>query len=436
MIVASPLNTQSVVHPSQSADCREIAGACDLFSRRPHLSQGMSNTDLAGSGTRHAGALAQDGVHFSGRVSQALSYSYWAAEHQRWFPRQKMRVLTALEGLSNKLRTWVAGCMIALASVVPMPNWLLKRICRAYFYSPRKVLNPLRLKDTPGEVLNDAASAEVREALNRSILSNSFQVAPGTSNLNTIHSFYLKAQPGKPTIVFSHGRDTNIGHLGGLFQGAKNKGYGFFAYDYPGFGRSEGHPDEQTLEDAGVAACRFLAGDECYQASGYGVPYQQQILMGYSLGGAVAVKVARRLEQEAGTAATGQANLPQKLILVNTFTNIKSAFQIQFNRFHQKIAQWFDSDRTGLKFDTVNNIQGIHKTPIMVVHCKHDPVIPVEQGVNLHQVVTVLKKREILEKNTGHKFNKPDQLEDVIAYAEDTRGWSHPKPAQAVTGMV
>ena len=417
MTFVSPLTAQSTSRLALHADRGKFCFEQTLPVPDGGGARQGSSGGLAQISDNHAGSLAHDGVHFSGRLPQALRYSSWAAEHQKWFPRQKMRVLTALEGLSNKIRTWVAGCMIALASVIPMPDWLLKRICRAYFYSPRRVLNPLRLKDMPGESLNSASNG-ARETLNRSILSNSFQIAPGTSNLNTIHSFYLNAEPGKPTIVFSHGRDTNIGHLGGLFQGAKNKGYGFFAYDYPGFGRSEGYPDEKTLEEAGVAACRFLSGDSKYGGAGYQVPYNQQILMGYSLGGAVAVKVARRLEQEAGSSAATRANLPQQLILVNTFTDIKSAFQIQFNRFHKKIAQWFDSSRTGLKFDTLNTIQEIHRMPIMVVHCDNDPVVHFCQGEQLHQVVRGTKEF-VKTKGTGHKFNKPYQLEDVIQHARN-----------------
>jgi alpha-beta hydrolase superfamily lysophospholipase len=347
-----------------------------------------------------------DSVRFGGGRVPLFNYSYWWAEHQKWFPKQRLRIATALEAGANKLRTWFAGAMMALPTMVPMPDWLMQKISRDYFYSPRKVFNPLKFQS--GE----------QNKLNPQILSNSFQVEPLTQNLNTIHSFYLKAGEGKPTIVFSHGRDTNIGHLEGLFKGAQEKKYGFFAYDYPGFGRSEGHPDEKGLEDAGIAACRFLASDG-YGGSGYNVPYEKQIIMGYSLGGAVAVKVANKFATDPKLFnLKGKPHQHQGLILVNTFADIKELYHLKSNQFSKRIAQWSDPERAKLQFDSSSKIAAV-KIPTIVFHCKNDNVIPPEQGKALYEAAKAQHKDFIDTDGNGHRFNQAGQCAKVIEQAEE-----------------
>src|SRR5207237_2375481 len=79
------------------------------------------------------------------------------------------------------------------------------------------------------------------------------------------------------------------------------------ALDYRGFGKSEGKPSEQGLYQDARAARKWLAEKEHIAES-------DVILMGVSLGGAVAVDLAVR------DGARG-------LVLVNTFTSLPAAAQ-------------------------------------------------------------------------------------------------------------
>src|SRR5262245_56657821 len=99
--------------------------------------------------------------------------------------------------------------------------------------------------------------------------------------------------PGKPAsarsdLVFllCHGNAGNISHRTGFYRAWLELGVGVFAFDYRGYGRSEGKPGEEgTYRDAQAAA-------QWLRARGYAP--ENIIAMGKSLGGGVAAELALR----------------------------------------------------------------------------------------------------------------------------------------------
>ena len=102
-----------------------------------------------------------------------------------------------------------------------------------------------------------------------------------------IHAWYLPP-PGEPrwTVLFAHGNAGNVSHRldRALFLQSR-LGAAVLLFDYRGYGRSEGSPDEEgTYRDA-RAAHRWLVEEKR-------VPPDRLVIFGESLGSAVALDLA------------------------------------------------------------------------------------------------------------------------------------------------
>jgi abhydrolase domain-containing protein 17 len=74
----------------------------------------------------------------------------------------------------------------------------------------------------------------------------------------TISAFYLPVFDGEYTLLFSHGNAEDIGQNVNFFRECQQKGYGVFAYDYRGYGTSDGKPSEQNTYKDIEAAYAYL----------------------------------------------------------------------------------------------------------------------------------------------------------------------------------
>ncbi len=151
------------------------------------------------------------------------------------------------------------------------------------------------------------------------------------------------------TLLFSHGNAEDIGYDTPFFEAIRNAGFAVFAYDYQGYGSSEGKPSEEHLYEDNQAAYHYLIND-------LHVPPGRIIAWGRSLGGAAAVDLAAR-RPVAG------------LIMESTFT---SAFRV-LTRFPLIP---FD------KFVSLAKIRNV-RCPVLVIHGKRDGVISFYHGPTL-----------------------------------------------------
>lgn len=284
-----------------------------------------------------------------------------------WYRNNFLEWRQNIEASYINLRKNIAKAMIVVAAIFscfPIPNFMRDIIERRFFFSPHRV----------------SSSHFLSPDLRQKILEVGFR--PEGKNTYKLDGWYIKAKEGKPTVVFCHGRDCNISGLEPIMKALSDKGYGVFVYDYPGFGQSEGNPSEQALYEAGVAACKFLAGENL---AGLKVPYRQQILMGHSLGGAVAVDIAtkfaedsraensdaRTFNKENNPELEGQ---PQALILINTFTDLKSTFAKGKQNFHRYVQRLFNENKIRLQFDSKSKIKQVNM-PVLVLHGDKDETI-------------------------------------------------------------
>ena len=124
-----------------------------------------------------------------------------------------------------------------------------------------------------------------------------------------ISGTYSPASPEGLTILFFHGNAGNVLYFEGIASGLRNLGAGLLEIDYPGYGRSEGSPCEESLYASAHAAAKFL--------NEKGIENEKIVIFGFSLGTGVAVEMASSGEF-AG------------LILQAPFTDIASVGQAHF----------------------------------------------------------------------------------------------------------
>lgn len=171
------------------------------------------------------------------------------------------------------------------------------------------------------------------------------------ANGGSISALYLPNPDATHTMLYCHGNGEDIGTSPDLWAGLRDLGYNFLVFDYPGYGTSGGTPSEQSCYDAIDAAYRYLIDEK-------GVPPEQIVLFGRSLGGGPAIDLAAR-EKVGG------------VILDGTFV---STFRVMT---HIKLVPWD-------KFDNISKIDRID-CPLLVIHGTLDKTVPFWHGKALYE---------------------------------------------------
>ncbi len=164
-----------------------------------------------------------------------------------------------------------------------------------------------------------------------------------------LSAVYLPNPASTHTILYVHGNAEDLGDIQPVLQKLQNIGFSVFAYDYRGYGTSQGTPTERN-------AYRDIETAYNYLTQQLRVPSQRIIAYGRSVGGGSAVDLASR-KPVAG------------LIMESAFT---TAFRVIV-------------PIPILPFDKFRNIDKIKKVkcPVLVMHGKADDTIPFQHGQQL-----------------------------------------------------
>jgi fermentation-respiration switch protein FrsA (DUF1100 family) len=201
-----------------------------------------------------------------------------------------------------------------------------------------------------------------------------------TEDGEQLHGWWITG--GTPTsghLMFCHG---NGGNVGDRVMNAKllaAAGFEVLLFDYRGYGRSSGRPDETgTYKDARAARAALLAQP--------GVDPLRVFYLGESLGGAVALHLA--LESP-----------PRGLVLQSTFTSIRDVA-----RRHYPVVP------TALLPDAYPSVRLIAEldAPLLLLHGDRDKVIPLSHGRALFDAAPGRKHMHVFP-GVGH--------DDMVAVA-------------------
>jgi hypothetical protein len=192
-----------------------------------------------------------------------------------------------------------------------------------------------------------------------------------------LSAWWLPPPPGAPVVLLLHGNAENLEtmRLGGLLAELAALPAGVLAIDFPGYGRSAGTPSERTLVDAAEVAWRWLGG----QAAGS--PRAPRVLVGWSLGAAVAVQVAAR-----------HRDTVDAVILLSPWDSLHAVAARYFPAVLVRgLSDRYDSVAAGA------DVRG----PTLVVHGERDDIIPIEHGRRLFDALRE-PKRWVAIGDAGH----------------------------------
>jgi len=197
-----------------------------------------------------------------------------------------------------------------------------------------------------------------------------------------LHGWYIPRHGSKQALLFFHGNAGNISHRSASVEIFHRLGLNVFIFDYRGYGKSQGKPDEKGLYKDARAAWRYLSKER-----GFG--QEEIILFGRSLGGAVAAELAAEIQ-------------PGGLILESTFSSAKDMANAVFPVLSRLIFLRYD-------FDTAAHVRRV-ACPVLVLHSPDDEIIPFRLGEKVFQAANEPKSFVKMrgDHNSGILMSQPD----------------------------
>lgn len=185
----------------------------------------------------------------------------------------------------------------------------------------------------------------------------------------TLHGWLLKTT-GTPygTVLFLHGNAENITTHVNNVSWLVREGFDVFIFDYRGYGKSEGSPTIEGVHiDAEAALNRLVTLP--------GKTRDNIIIFGQSIGGAIAVYT---------TANTQHKKNIKALVIDSAFSSYRKIVKEKAGEF---IVTWpFRHILAVLVSDYYSPVKWIKKidpVPVLIMHGKTDPVVPVQHGIDI-----------------------------------------------------
>jgi fermentation-respiration switch protein FrsA (DUF1100 family) len=204
-----------------------------------------------------------------------------------------------------------------------------------------------------------------------------FNSADGTR----LHGWFVPHATSKRAILYCHGNGEHIAFNAELAASLRDElNASVFLFDYRGYGRSEGRPDEAGCIADGHAAQLWLAKRVGGKPEGV-------ILMGRSLGGAVAVALA-------------SANGAQALVLENTFSSMPD---VAAGLYPWLPVRWAMKNR----YDSLSRIKG-YVGPVVQSHGMADILVPIAVARALFAAAPSTQKQWFEFDGLDHNSNYPD----------------------------
>ena len=168
-------------------------------------------------------------------------------------------------------------------------------------------------------------------------------------------AWWVPSDRARGALVFAHGNGGNISHRLDKLRLLHTLGIAVLAFDYRGYGESEGRPSEDgTYRDMDAAVG--------YAAIERGVPQSKLLYLGESLGGAVAVEAASR-------------RAPAGLVLESTFTSVRAMARVHYPWLATRLF-------LTIRYDSLSRIRAL-ACPVLILHSPDDDIVPYAMGREL-----------------------------------------------------
>ena len=207
-----------------------------------------------------------------------------------------------------------------------------------------------------------------------------------------LHAWYVPRDRPKGVALILHGNAGSIALRVDWLRMFHELGYASFVVDYRGYGRSTGAPSESGTYADAQAAWDYLVRVR-------GIPARDVVILGESLGGAIAAWLAAR-------------TTPRALILQSAFTSVPDMAAGIYPFFPVRWISRFN-------YDTRASLREI-SVPLLVAHSRADEIIPFHHGQSLYAAAREPKR--FLELSGGHNegfiFTRRTWVESLAAFLE------------------
>ncbi len=183
----------------------------------------------------------------------------------------------------------------------------------------------------------------------------------------------------KATIVHFHGNGENISTFYRASAWLAQHGYRVLAFDYRGYGASEGTPSQEGLNQDGLAALNYaieLSSKDKNTAV---------IALGQSLGGAVLLRALQDVKDPNGHI--------KAVIIDSSFTNYKTVARQKLSSFFLTWPfQWLAYLLISNKYAPEEGLPTRAPIPLLVLHGTKDSVVDFKNGQELYSLALAPKE--------------------------------------------
>ncbi len=215
-----------------------------------------------------------------------------------------------------------------------------------------------------------------------------------------LNGWYLAHDKPVAVVLFAHGNAGNITQYADTLEDLHDRHcVSVMIFDYRGYGKSEGKPDEAGILEDARAARRWVAQREK-------IAEKDVVLLGQSLGGGVMVDLA------ANDGARG-------LVLASTFTSLPDVAEHHFPLIPARLLMHG-------RLDSITRIGNYHG-PLLQVHGDKDRVIPMSLGKRLYSAANE-PKRFVVHAGGNHNDPWPDEFHRALDTFLASLPPVHPQP--------
>ena len=223
------------------------------------------------------------------------------------------------------------------------------------------------------------------------------EVALVASDGVRLTGWYLPLADARGTVLFCHGNAGNISNLLAVAEDAHRLGLGILLFDYRGYGQSEGTPSEEGTHRDAEAAWNYLVQEA-------GVAPDQIVIIGRSLGGPIAARLARD-------------KTPAALFLEETFTSIPELGRELYPIFPVGLLARYE-------YPTLEYLKQV-QCPVLVSHSRGDRFIVFAHGQRLYEAASQPKAFTELQGGHSSAFSEDAATYEagVEAFLTEVLGW-------------
>lgn len=187
-----------------------------------------------------------------------------------------------------------------------------------------------------------------------------------------LHGWFVFNPRARGTLIYCHGNTGNISHCMDTLALLHRLGFSVLLFDYRGYGRSEGSPDEHGMYLDVEAVWEYLLRER-------GHAPQDIVVLGRSLGGAVASWLAAR-------------HMPRALVIESTFTSLPAVAADHHPLLPARLL-------TRYRYPVDEHLRAV-RCPVLIVHSRDDETVPFTHAQRLFGIAS--EPRELLEIGGRH----------------------------------